>query len=177
MPAVNRERVHLVTRPGLFVLVDLLLFATILHAQTINIRLVNGRSGTPVSHTCIDLGADHMNHMLAIPTDQDGIARFQMPDNQAEGQLGKRSIECGDWGFADPVLRHADTFSIHVGFVLCQSPKSDYSWLERMTFSTSEVVQQGVVTPNSCGKSIAPRRPGEVTIFVRPLNFWEKLKE
>jgi hypothetical protein len=40
-----------------------------------------------------------------------------------------------------------------------------------------QVVQQGIVTANTCGKATASPKPGEVTIFVRPLTWWEQLKQ
>lgn len=177
MPAMSLERVRFMKLAHLCIFVGFTSFTTIVHAATINVRIVNGRSGNPISQTCVDVGADQMAHMLAVPTNNHGVAEFDMTDDPAKLKLGKRSLQCGEWGSINPVLRHAESFSIHVAYVLCQSSKSDYSWLARMTFSTSEVLERGVVTPNSCGKITASPKAGEVTIFVRPLNFWEKLKE
>jgi hypothetical protein len=46
-----------------------------------------------------------------------------------------------------------------------------------MDLSTSRVLHEGVTMTNTCGKPNAKAKPGEVIIFVRPLTFWEKLKE
>jgi len=46
-----------------------------------------------------------------------------------------------------------------------------------MKFSTKEVLEQGVVRANTCGNTTATPVPGEVIIFVRPLTFWEELKQ
>jgi hypothetical protein len=61
--------------------------------------------------------------------------------------------------------------------VPCQLLKPDYSWLVIQTFSTRDVLQFGVVTENLCGKAKASPEPGELVIFVRPLTFWEKMKQ
>ena len=121
--------------------------------QTVEIKLVNGRNGHPLanSHVNVWLGAKQRD-ALALPTDQNGIAHLNLADN-------------------DGSLR------INVPYVLCQPHTPDYSWLAIMTFSADEVLQKGVVRPNACGKVTEPRQPGEVTIFVRPLTWWEKFKQ
>lgn len=149
----------------------------LLRAQSIDIKLVNGRNGTPVAHTCIDLGVDHVEHMLAIPTDKNGVARFFITDNDAEIDMQKHWEECGNWGVIDPVVRYTDTFGIHVGYVLCQFRKPDYSWLAITKFSMKDVLQHGIVMSNTCGNATASPKPGEVILFVRPLTWWEKLKQ
>jgi hypothetical protein len=150
---------------------------TILFSQTIKVKLVNGRNGLPMSHTCVDLGIGHIDHMLSIPTDGDGVAKFSVTDDDAEINMAKRWNECGSWGVIDPIVKHDGIFGLHIGYVLCQSGKSDYSWLARMTFSTNEVLRQGIVMQNSCSKITALPKTGEVIIFVRPLNLWEKLRQ
>jgi hypothetical protein len=149
----------------------------LLRGESIEVKLVNGQNGLPVAHTCIDLGVDHVDHMLAIPTDKDGVARFSMTDNAVEMSTQKHWEKCGSWGVIDPIVQYTDTFGIHVGYVLCQFAKPDQSWLARMKFSTKEVLQHGIVMANTCGKVTASPKPGEVILFVRPLNLWEKLKQ
>ena len=151
--------------------------ATLLRAQGIEIKLVNGRNGLPVAHTCVDLGVDHLDHMLAIPTDKNGVARFFVSDNEADVDMQKHWEGCGNWGVIDPVVRYTDTFGIHVGYVLCQFREPDHSWLARTKFSTKEVLQRGTVMSNTCGSATASPKPGEVILFVRPLTWWEKLKQ
>jgi hypothetical protein len=46
-----------------------------------------------------------------------------------------------------------------------------------MTFSTKEVLQKGIVMPNTCGKAMASPIPGVVVIFVRPLSWWQIFKQ
>lgn len=151
--------------------------ATVVCAQTVEIKLVNGRSGRPMVHGCVNVGADHLDHMLAIPTNGDGIARLRLTDNDAEINTQNHSSECGDWGVIDPVVKYSDTIGVNAGYVLCMTRTPDYSWLARMSFSTKELLQHGIVTANTCGRANAPPKPGEVIIFVRPLTWWERLKQ
>lgn len=161
-------------------LLALFLFAsssTVLGAQKVEIKLLDARSGLPAAQTCIDLGLQGVVEMLAIPTDKDGVARFYITDNDADVNVKNHWPGCGNRGVIDPVVRPGDSFGLHVGYVLCQSRKRDYSWLAIMTFSTKEVLQKGIVLPNTCGKAAAPPKPGEVVIFVRPLSWWQIFKQ
>jgi aminoglycoside phosphotransferase len=104
---------------------------------------------------------------MVIPTDENGVARLQLTDKDSEIDIHSR----------DPVVRYNNLLRINVPYVLCQSHTQDYSWLALTSFSTEQVIQRGIVTPNSCGLAAAPPKPEEVIIFVRPLNWWEKLKQ
>jgi len=153
------------------------LLGTGLRAQTISIKLVNGRNGHPMAHGCVNVGIDHIHHMLAIPTDKDGVALLHLTDIDAEVNTQSRWQGCGDFGVIKPVVKYSDTIGINAGYVLCQPHTPDYSWLVTMTVSTKKVIQSGFVTPNTCGKATALPKPGELILFVRPLTWWEKLKQ
>src|ERR1035437_4766210 len=88
-------------------------------AQELKIRLVNGQTGLPMSHSCVDLGMGHMGHMLAIPTDESGHAHFYITSNDAKIDTKVHSKECGTWGVIAPTVEWANTIGIHVGYVLC----------------------------------------------------------
>jgi hypothetical protein len=151
---------------------------TLLYAQTVEIKLVNGRNGSPIAGTCVNVwvGSEQKDAM-AIPTDENGVARLRLTDDDSEIDIHNGWKGCGDFGMTDPVVKYNDSLRINVSYVSCQARKSYYSWLAIMPFSTNEVVRHGVVTANTCGKTTASPKPGEVIIFVRPLNWWERLKE
>ena len=149
-----------------------------LNAQTVRIRLVNGKTGSPMVNTCVNtwIGAGRKDAM-AIPTDKDGVAQLHLTDKDAEVSTQSQPNSCGNFGVVHPVVKYADTIRIVAGYVVCQPHGPNYSWLATMEFSTKQVVQQGVATANTCGKATASPKPGEVIIFVRPLNWREKLKQ
>ena len=151
---------------------------TVLHAQTIKIKLVNGKNGRPIPNTCVNtwVGTERKDAM-AIPTDKDGIAWLNLTDKDAEMNTQSQPNSCGHFGVVHPVVKYADTIRIVAGYAVCQRHAPDYSWLATMEFSTKQIVQQGIATANICGKFTASPNPGEVVIFVRPLTWWEKLKE
>jgi hypothetical protein len=145
-------------------------FPTVLHAQTIKIKLVNGKSGQPISNSYVNTWVGtQRKEAMAIPTDKNGVAWLNLTDKDTDVNTQN--------GVTHPVVRYADTIRIVAGYVLCQSHAPDYSWLATMEFSTNQILQHGIVTPNSCGKSSVSPNPGELVIFVRPLTWWEQLKQ
>jgi hypothetical protein len=151
---------------------------TLLYAQTVEIKLVNGRIGRPIVGTCVDVWVGHERKAaMAIPTDNNGVASLRLTDKDAEIDIHNRWNGCGDFGVINPVVKYDNSLRIHAGYALCQPHTPDYSWLALTDFSTDRVIQQGIVTPNSCGSATASLKPGEVIIFVRPLSWWEKLKQ
>ena len=151
---------------------------TVLRAQTIKIKLVNGKSGQPLADTFVNtwVGTERKEAM-AIPTDKDGAAWLCLTDKDAGANAQNHPNSCGDFGVTHPVVKYADTIRVVAGYVLCQPHAPDYSWLATMEFATKQIVQHGIVTANSCGKSTVSPNPGELVIFVRPLTWWEKFKQ
>jgi hypothetical protein len=42
-------------------------------------------------------------------------------------------------------------------------------------FAVADILSKGVVSPNTCSKKIVEKlEPGVLTIFIRPLTWWEK---
>ncbi len=149
----------------------------LLYAQTIQIKLVNGRNGSPLAGTCVNVWVgNERKDAMAIPTDENGVARLRLTDKNSEVDVHSWK-GCGSFGVTNPVVRYDNSLRINASYVSCQPHSPDYSWLAITSFSTQEVIQQGIVTPNSCGKATASPKPGEVIMFVRPLNWWEKLKQ
>lgn len=138
---------------------------------------MNGRTGRVIAGTCVNvwLGNERKSAM-AIPTDNDGVASLRLTDNDAEINTDHWK-GCGDFGVINPVAKFASSIRINAGYVLCQVRQPDHTWLAIQTFSTEEVLQSGVVTVNACGEANASPIPGEIVLFVRPLSWWEKLKE
>jgi hypothetical protein len=76
-----------------------------------------------------------------------------------------------------PVATYADFIKVNVPYVWCEPKWQNNSWFLIAKFATMHLLSKGEVTPNACGKSISAPVPGELTIYVRPLSFWEKLKQ
>jgi hypothetical protein len=148
------------------------------YAQTVQVKVADGRNGKPVIGACVNVwvGSERKDAM-AIPTNESGIARLRLTGKEDDVNISRKWKGCGLFGVIDPVVRYQDSIKVNVGYVLCQPHKSDHSWLTISEFSTDRIVQDGIVTANSCGSAAALPTPGEIVIFVRPLNWWEKLSQ
>jgi hypothetical protein len=150
------------------------------YAQTIKITVLDGSNGHAMTNKCVYVWVGNKSDPMSGPllqtqTSSYGVLNLTLVQGQ-EVTNGEVQLACGLSGVAAPSMKFGDTISIRTGYALCQSGVHD-SWLARANFSTEEVLQHGVVTPNSCGKATALSRPGEVVLFVRPLTLWEKLKK
>lgn len=157
-------------------------WSTCVCAQSIRIKLENGKNGRPIANKCIDVWVGDKSMpksrpLLQTQTDDDGIASLRLTTEDSHTNTQVQQLSCGLAGFIDPLVKYGDTIGVRSGYVVCQGHRGDYSWLAILDFSTKEVLQSGIVTSNMCGKVKASPEPGEIVLFVRPLTFWEKLKE
>ena len=164
---------------SLLVTVLLILPAMSLSAQTIEIKLVDGRNGHPMvgtsSYVNVWVGGER-KEAIAIPTDEKGVARLQLTMNPSEVNIPD-SKNNGSIVVDHPIVKYAESFRINAPYVLCGAGGRSYSWLELKNFSTKEVLDHGYASSNTCGKAAASPQPGQVILFVRPLTFWEKMKQ
>ena len=45
------------------------------------------------------------------------------------------------------------------------------------SFSVSDIMSKGLVTPNDCSAEVQQASPGHFVIYVRPAHFMEKMKQ
>jgi hypothetical protein len=149
-----------------------------LRAQEIKIKLVDGRNGQPLGNNCVNVWVGHdRKEATAIPVDSNGVATLRLTAENSEVDTSHQWSGCGLFGVIDPVLKYHADIGLILGYVLCQPNRRDYSWLEKHEYATRDLVQTGIVTPNTCGKVTAEHKPGELIIFARPLTWWEKWKQ
>jgi len=149
-----------------------------LDAQTVRIKLLNGKNGHPLVGNCVNVWVGSgRKEAMALPTNEDGVASLKLTQNDAEIETEHVWKGCGLLGVIDPIVKYSDQIRINTSFVSCQQRTPDFSWLAIRPFSTKEIVQSGIVTTNTCGKAKTSPEPGEIVLFVRPLSFWEKMKE
>jgi hypothetical protein len=147
-------------------------------AQEIKIKLIDGRNGQPLGNNYVNVWVGHdRKEATAIPVDSNGIATLRLTSENSGVDRSHQWSRCGLFGVIHPVLKYHDDIGLILGYVLCQADSGDYSWLEKHEYATRDLVQTGIVTPNTCGKATAERKPGELIIFARPLTWWERWKE
>ena len=141
-----------------FVLVCFTLFATLTNTQAqeshIVLEVINGKNGKLLANQhLIVFWGNTVNDTIAnkahsdVTTSRDGIAYLSVNASMQWIQVWP------DWR------------------ILCQSgPNSN-------AFNVNNILTKGAIMPNTCGKAVASPKPGELVIFVRPLNLWERMKQ
>jgi hypothetical protein len=177
--AFRREKHH---RRGILKLLPLLFLflpGMSLFAQTIEIKLVDGRNGRPMvgasSYVNVWVGGER-KEAIAIPTDEKGVARLQLTLNPSEVNI-PNSKNNGSLVVDHPIVKYDESFRINAPYVLCGPGGSNYSWLELKDFTTKEILDHGYASANTCGRATVSPQPGQMILFVRPLMLWEKLKQ
>lgn len=163
---------------NLLVTVFLTMPAMSLAAQTLEIKLVDGRNGRPMVGTSTYVNVwvgEERKEAIAIPMDDKGVARLQLTLNANEVNI---PISTGHGTIIEkhPVVKYAESFRINAPYVLCGA-EGNRSWLDLKNFSTKEFLDHGYASGNICGKVTATPQPGQVVLFVRPLTFLEKMKQ
>ena len=167
---------------ALFALLFLASYATALHAQTIQIKLVDGKTGRPVAGVCVAarMMKDYRKS-AEIPMDKDGVARLRLTQMENELDISYNSkLGCGGNGAINPVFKYAGSLTIGTNgdHPSCAFPESmPNARYKEIDFSTKDVLEHGVVSANTCSKVTASPQPGEIILFVRPRNFREKVKD
>lgn len=178
MLIVNRQVSFCFKWLNLLVTVLLVMSAMSFAAQTLEIKLVDGRNGRPMVGTSVYVNVwvgGERKEAIAIPADDNGVARLQLTLNPNEENI---PISTGHGTIVEkhPVVRYDESFRINAPYVLC-GVEGNRSWLDLKSFSTKEVLEHGYASGNTCGKVIATPQPGQVVLFVRPLTFMEKMKQ
>ena len=178
--AVYRNQPHLCFGIVKFLMsLFLILHGASLSAQKLEITLVDGRNGRPMvgasSYVNVWVGTER-KEAIAIPTDEEGVARLQLTLNPSEVNI-PNSKNIGSIVVDHPIVKYDEFFRINVPYVLCGTGGSNYSWLGLKNFTTKEILDHGYASAHTCGKAPVSPQPGQVILFVRPLTWWEKLKQ
>ena len=152
-----------VNRSGVLVLIGALWFGATTRAQyagteeslNITVQVLDGRNGKPLKnqHVLVFTGPSsdavktHAQH-TGLVTNEAGIGTLMVNPSET------RWLQV----FAD-------------GSVTCHPNPNQGS------FSVSEIMSKGLVTPNSCSSLVRAAPPGHLIVFARPAGFMEKMKQ
>jgi hypothetical protein len=124
---------------------------TVLCAQEIRIRVVDGRNGHPIGDERVNVLFDAERSARLVPTDRSGVATVN---------LGTDDVE---------TIRITSDY-----YMPCQPHPKDSPFV---SYSIKEVLQSGIASSNLCGKIEGSPKPGELIFFVRPRSFLERLRQ
>jgi hypothetical protein len=160
---VSRRRK--VRMPAIRTLVGLLcaaVFCAGLHAQaaiTVQIRLLDGKTGLPVKASNYLVRIDHHDtaHSEWVKMNDDGTVIVTLPSDAREIAV-KATYDMSTETYINCEISK-------------ESDKQRDIW-----YPIAQVLQSGVVAPNECSQTHYTAKPGEFVFFVRKLN-WRELED
>lgn len=125
-------------------------FSSLATAQSVTVRLVNGRNGKPVVKTRVGISFPEQPGKAALEliTNRQGEVMFEATGARVFGVSPVLYVNCGD-----------------------QSPGAP-----QPKYSVKEVLGTGVLTRNNCGHLNPEPLRGRLLYFVRPVSGWELFK-
>jgi hypothetical protein len=121
-------------------------------AVSIRIKLIDGRTGTPMKDQQVGLEDGAGYRAISVRTNEFGIASLN---------IGKDAV----------ILTHNTDYYVNCG--------DEPGGLVHNDFKVSQILSTGlvqpIIQPNLCGKTSGIATPGELVLFVRPWRFGEKL--
>jgi hypothetical protein len=135
--------------------------------RTITIRMLDSKTGQQIT------------------TSEFQISFRALPDLSKISDLGPYWKEGGErHGILDiPFEPGTTSIAVHSSYgvanwsyVNCDCVKDRGAYQEHW-YSISEILTSGLAAPNRCSKRKVIAKPGEFVFFVRPMTFWEKIRE
>ena len=174
---------------GFLIWVLVAFLAPVLHAQNIEIRVLNGRDGKPITKECLNvwLGPLHGAGLIA-PTNKDGVVVLHFESNQVTADsavphacngmavLGPKAVPNG----IDEITIAPDEYVAcqEYGKIVPGEPATPNLLREIMpSYSIKKILESGVSAANRCGEFRAEAKPGELVFFVRPRSFSERMRQ
>jgi hypothetical protein len=152
---------------GSLLFVWLFALGAALHAQdtkTITLKVFDGRTGHPVMPTGFQVRADHLKaiHNDWVKQNDDGTAELTIPSDAHEISIH---------------LAYDASMEIYVN---CDAQKNTFG---DVWYLVPQIMSEGMVMANGCGHTKVNEKyktsalPGELILFVREKNWFEKGKD
>jgi hypothetical protein len=125
-----------------------------LTAQTITVRMLNGKTGKPLSNKNVTLRwSPHFDPPgSVVNSGKDGVATAEVP-------LGAKMF----WVMGGPKVGNDPN---RIPYINCNAPME-------MTLQVEQVLKNGYVPGNTCSKKSAVSRPGEIVFWAMPKPWWQ----
>lgn len=141
-------------------------------AQAIRIRLLNGRTGHPMSDCMNVWTAPGERNPTIVRAGKDGVAVVRI------GHAAKDAVlaPC-KYVRTSASVERLDTIGIWLDLDVDCRAKTEVGSSPSKTrfYSSDEILKTGVASSNTCGKFKAEPSPGELLIYVRPPHWWEAI--
>jgi hypothetical protein len=149
------------------------------HAQKVQltIKTLNARNGEAIAKSCVYVEVWRNRREFSaeeVATDDKGIARILLSYDDASARPGRKISACFGRATVDAVLRYGNSVDIIPNrdkAVDCR-PRTNKWGTRDYSYPMTLIIQRGIVPANACGKATATPTPGEVTLFVKPVHWW-----
>jgi hypothetical protein len=138
------------------IIILLLCFSCSAAAQEITFHVLDGRNGRAMKNARVDvwLGTAATGVPIQLKTSEQGIARLGISPGH------ETFVTAGEW-VKD-----------------CRGTnKPGKSYIDANVYRFADAIEHGIAAQNACGKATAQPKPGEFILFVRPLHWWERMRE
>lgn len=139
-------------------------------AQSITVLLLDGRTMKPIEHSWLNLWSNLRGAALPLAFDSEGRANVLLITGKQDESLAPASSGI-------PTLPYTDTLHIQLGFQPCWEKTAKTPQFERFSFSTKNILDGGLAEPNNCGSQKVAVHPGELVLYVKPLSFWQRMRD
>jgi hypothetical protein len=127
--------------------------------------MLDSKTGQPIT------GSEYVISFNNLPDSKiAGVDPYWMEGGQRHGIL---DIPFDPSGVSIAVR---STYGPNWDYVNCDSAK-DRGPYRVHWYGVPEILKSGIAAPNNCSKRHTVAKPGEFVFFVRPLSFWEKMRE
>jgi hypothetical protein len=122
------------------------------NAQSVRIKLMNGKDGRPMANTCVNVWVGtERKQAMALPTEKEGVARLRLTDKDAEINTQSQWKNCGAFGVLNP---HGCTLSrspyllkyLHIAnwpdFGEEKAQTCDMAWYQQLTDAPTRMVRE-----------------------------------
>jgi hypothetical protein len=128
--------------------------------------MLDSKSGQPITTSEIEVRI----RVPATSSQTKGIPPvYVRPD---KGGIGVATFPIS----ASDIRVYASYETANWSFVNCDSIR-DRGPVREHWYSISEILTTGIAAPNFCSKRKIAIKPGEFVFFVRPMTFWEQMRE
>jgi hypothetical protein len=135
-------------------------------AQSITIILLDGRTAKPIKRSWLNLWTKEKGPALPLAFDEVGKGKFNLQTTAPTSSAANSRT-----------LEYSDTLSIQLGYQPCWEKTLKAPQFARYSFSTQEILDSGLAQANNCGKQTVAVHPGELILYVKPLTFWQAMRD
>jgi hypothetical protein len=133
-----------------------------LSAQSIKIVLLDGKTGKSIPKSWANFWVG--KHVSAVPISFDA-------KGEAILQLHRQDPK------DEKISATSDTLRVQLGYAPCWSSNLKTPQFVISPFSIETILKDVIVTQNTCGSNTRVGTPGQLILYVKPLSFWQSMRD